>query len=64
MNFPANHWNRIGHFYRPIAYYGGKVLKYEGIATEGNKEHNADAVILPEYLGDRITADTHEVFAG
>jgi hypothetical protein len=29
---------QIGHYYQPIPYYGGKVLKYQGIATEGNRE--------------------------
>lgn len=62
---PANHWDEVGHFYSPIDFYNGAVLKYKGIATEGNKvwfvEETPGTIILAEYKGDRIkTADHSE----
>lgn len=54
------------YFYSPISYYDGKVLKCQGIATEGNKhwflEQNPGTIILEGYRGDRIRAsDLSEV---
>jgi hypothetical protein len=67
MNFPANHWTKVGHFYTPIAMFDGKVLKYQGLATEGNKtwfvEQNPGTIILDKNMGDRINANDHSLFA-
>jgi hypothetical protein len=55
----------IGHYYRPIPFYAGKVLKYGGIATPGNAwvlDEKPGTIILDRYIADRITADTHEDF--
>lgn len=55
----------IGHYYSPIPFYAGKVLKYEGLATEGNREHcmsNPGWRMLPDYIADRISADTLQPF--
>jgi predicted ATP-dependent Lon-type protease len=66
MKFAANHWNQIGHFYAPIPAYGGNVLKYQGIVTEGNRAHlvekHPNGVILDAYKGDRIRAADHSEF--
>ena len=53
----------IGHYYRSIPFYNGRVLKYGGLATKDNAwvlEEKPGTIILPEYKGDRIYADTHE----
>lgn len=56
----------IGHFYAPITFYGGKVLKYMGIASEENKEWfvnaNPGTIILPERVADRINANDYSPF--
>lgn len=60
-----DYWNEIGFYYEPIAFYGGKVLKHAGIATEGNREHmmsKPGMVILDTYKGDRIRAEDHTEF--
>lgn len=60
-------WTPIGHYYLPIPYYNGRVLKYEGIATRMNESHmmsKPGMVLLNQYKGDRITADAHELFSG
>jgi ABC-type Fe3+-hydroxamate transport system substrate-binding protein len=65
FNPPADHWDFVGHYYAPIPHYDGKVLKYQGEATKGNLDailrvKYPDGVLLSEYKGDRIYADTHE----
>lgn len=67
FNPPADHWEQIGHYYAPIAFYDGKVLKYQGIATKGNLDailrvKFPDGVLLDSYKGDRIKADTYEEY--
>lgn len=60
-----DHWKRVGHFYEPIPLYGGRVLKYCGFATEGNRGWmmvKPGMQILDAYLGDRIRADDHSLF--
>lgn len=58
FNPPANHWNQIGHFYTPFGNKG--MMKYQGIATEGNKEwfvaENPGTIIVDAYRGDQIKA--------
>ena len=53
----------IGHFYTPIKAFDGRVLKYQGIASESNKEwfieQNPGTIILPERIADRIWANDH-----
>lgn len=64
-NTAASQWAEIGHYYEPIAYYGGRVLKYAGIACPMNREHmmaKPGMLMLDAYKGDRITADKHELF--
>lgn len=63
----ASKWDEIGHYYEPIPYYGGKVLKYAGIACPMNQAHmlsQSGMVMLDAYKGDRITTDKHEIFYG
>jgi hypothetical protein len=66
MEYAANHWDQIGHFYAPIASFNGAILKYQGIATEGNRaflfETHPDGVILDTYKGDRIRAADHSEY--
>jgi len=53
--------NHIGHFYQPLPAYP-HVLKYQGIATEQNVAwvmQQPGMILLPEYMGDKITADGH-----
>lgn len=56
------------HFYSPIPYYNGEVLKYQGICTPENEawfvEDHPGTVIKDEYLGDRIKASDHSPFYG
>ena len=55
----------LGHFYEPLPYYGGRVLKYQGQATPANHDWmmaRDGMVCLPERIADRITADTHVPF--
>lgn len=56
------------HYYAPIALYNGRVLKYQGMASEDNRQWMAQKypglVELAEYKGDRILADTHQPFDG
>lgn len=63
QTFSADHWEQIGHFYAPISYYKGAVLKYQGIVTKGNqgmlKEQFPDGLMLDSYIADRITAADH-----
>lgn len=58
----------VGHFYAPIAYFNGTVLKYHGIATEENQnwvvEKTPGTIILPEFNGDRINAADHSEYRG
>lgn len=60
-----NQWTELGHYYEPIPYYNGRVLKYRGIAC-GNNLHwmiaKPGMLVLSRYLGDRITADTQQLF--
>jgi hypothetical protein len=56
----ASQWTEIGHYYAPIPYYGGRVLKYEGIACPMNHARmmaKPGMLMLDAYKGDRITAD-------
>lgn len=58
-------WAEIGHYYEPIAHYGGRVLKYAGIATRMNYQFMMDRpgmIMIGTYKGDRITSDKHELF--
>lgn len=59
---------QVGHFYTPLPYFKGEVLKYGGIATEANKvwvvEKNPGTIIVPEYIADRINAKDHTEFKG
>lgn len=58
-------FKEIGHYYEPIAYYNGRVLKYAGIACPLNQAHmmaKPGMLMLNSYKGDRITADTYELF--
>jgi hypothetical protein len=60
-------WAHIGHYYEPIPFYSGRVLKYAGIACPMNEAHmmaKPGIIMLPAYISDRITADTHEPFTG
>lgn len=54
------------YYYLPIHFYNSQILKCKGLATPANltwmMRDNPDIVILPRYMGDRITADTHELF--
>ena len=56
------------HYYAPIPLYRGKVLKYQGMASKENRqwmhEKYPGLIELGEYKGDRITADTHQVYEG
>ena len=64
-NTAASQWTEIGHYYETIAYYGGRVLKYAGIACPMNEAHmmaKPGMLMLDDYKGDRITADKHELF--
>ena len=58
----------IPYIYVGLPFYAGKVLKCAGIATPASlaivKENHGDAIVLSEYKGDRILADTHELFTG
>lgn len=58
----------IPYIYVPIPVYAGKVLKCAGIATTVSlaivKEKHGDAIVLSEYKGDRILANTYELFTG
>ena len=63
--FADDHWDEVGHYYTPIAYFDGKVLKYAGIATKGNawfvREHPG-TLVLDANKGDRILADNYTLF--
>ena len=54
----------MSYFYRPLPFYAGRVLKCAGICTDDNRTWflaaNPDTIVLPQYMGDRIKADTHE----
>lgn len=55
----------IGHFYEPIPFYDGKVLKYQGMATKENRVwmmKRPGMVMLKKYKGGRITAKGHRLF--
>ena len=58
----------VGHFYTPIKYFDGEVLKYGGIADEENKEwvieKHPGTIILPERIADRIWAADHREYNG
>lgn len=61
----ASEWDCIGHFYEPIAFYSGRVLKYQGRANARNREWmmaKPGMIMVESYKGDRITADTHALF--
>jgi hypothetical protein len=64
---------KVPYLYRPIAMYGGKVLKCCGIATEISRAIVSDqsvglglvkddALMTSEYKGDRIYAESLEPF--
>jgi hypothetical protein len=50
---------QVGHAYRVIPAFGGTVLKYEGIATAGNRSHLVDqgCEIRATCVADRIYVD-------
>lgn len=51
----------IGHFYDPIPYFEGRVLKYQGQACARNVEWMMKIpgmLMLDAYHGDRIHTDT------
>lgn len=64
------------HAYRPISFYAGRILKYDGFqhTKEGFDTFDAEykerkgqgydlgVVWLDEYKGDRINAETHKIF--
>lgn len=58
------------YIYAPIPYYGGKVMKCQGIYTEKSfpivqsRFPGEQLFVSAHYLGDRIKADTKEVFEG
>lgn len=66
------------HAYRPLAFFGGSVLKYAGVVAESKREFWAahwatdldnglylpGVVYLDERPADRITADGHKPFGG
>jgi len=55
----------VGHYYEPIPYYEGRVLKYAGLACAMNLEWmmaRPGMLMLDAYKGDRITADGHKPF--
>lgn len=58
----------VPYIYVPIQFYAGKVLKCAGIATPESlaivKEKHGDVIVLSEYKGDRILANTYELFTG
>jgi hypothetical protein len=60
-----DHWDQIGHFYAPIAFYDGAILKYQGIATKGNQDllrkTHPEGITLDQYRGDRIRASDFSV---
>ncbi|WP_371765526.1 hypothetical protein [Massilia sp.] len=62
---PLDHWDEVGHFYAPITYYNGEILKYQGMATKGNQAHlratHPAGITLDKYLGDRIRASDFSV---
>lgn len=65
--FSADHWQQVGHYYTPIEYYKGEVLKYAGIATKGNSwvlEERPGTIVLSEYKGDRIKKADHSLHKG
>jgi hypothetical protein len=59
---------QMKHAYRPLAFFGGKVLKYAGMVQESNIEtwakewarpeppYLAGVVFLDEYRGDKINS--------
>ncbi len=58
-------WGAMGVYYEPIPYYNGSVLKCAGGVNEQNKTWmlaKPGMIILPHYIADRITADTHKPF--
>ena len=65
--YETSQFVEIGHYYEPIPYYRGAVLKYQGIACEMNKEWmmaKPGMLMLGAYKGDRILAESHEPFTG
>ena len=67
MNQAAQTASVIGHFYQPIEFYNGTILKYQGMESEANREWmmaKPGMQMLDSYKGDRITADTHQVWTG
>lgn len=58
----------VTYYYAPIPFYKGKVLKCEGMVSEENRAwmpaKHPGIIELVGYRGDRINADTHEVFNG
>lgn len=68
MKHPESFWTPVGHFYAPIAFYDGCVLKYQGECVEGNKtlleQQHPAGVILESYKGDRILAADYSPFTG
>lgn len=62
----TNDFAGIGHYYEPIPFFGGRVLKYAGIASEKNRDWmmaRPGMLMLDSYKGDRITTDNHTLFA-
>lgn len=57
---------KLGHFYVPIPFFKGRVMKYQGIVNTFNlgflKSRFPDGVLLDSFKGDRITTDTHTLY--
>lgn len=62
----SNH--NLPHFYIPLTFYSGKILKCAGICTPDNviwfTKNNPGTVIVDRYLGDRVRADDLSVVEG
>lgn len=56
------------YWYSPIPHYSGKVLKCQGLVSVGNREwmpeKHPGVIELAGYRGDRITADSHQLYEG
>ncbi len=67
-NSMNNKFDLLGHFYVPIAYFYGAVLKYESVVTAQNHQHlidkHPDGILLDAYKGDRINTNDHSAYAG
>lgn len=60
------YWTQVGYFYQPLPAYP-HILKCQGIATNGNRDWMMalpGMILVPEYIADRIHADTHAPVGG